>query len=327
MSPSVHVNLHSGILSDKDVTGKIPPNYGSPIRYAKAREIKMEEGILLRQYYSNYLFFIEQFEFQLEKELKVSYVVKEPSFFLFFMLEGSVSFAASDGAWIADIVKGMFYASYNREGYYFVNNLTSGTYRFFYITPRTEWLERKIPEFPALKDFIINFNAGQQQYAHMVRCMIDGKTQRAILKLFGFRLIKGIDIEAQILDQIIKIFKLYNNMVASGNYLHSDSQKDRIRIIRKYIDENAKDLKIGDIQKIAEKFLFARRTLTRLFKEETGFTVLEYIEKSKLEHALNLLKFTKLSIKEISVLSGYHDQNYFSRVFRKQYGISPRKVR
>lgn len=66
--------------------------------------------------------------------------------------------------------------------------------------------------------------------------------------------------------------------------------------------------------------------LRRLFKKETGFTPLEYLISLRLNYAMKIMKENHrlhYSIAEISALSGFYDCGYFSRVFKKQNGVSP----
>lgn len=67
--------------------------------------------------------------------------------------------------------------------------------------------------------------------------------------------------------------------------------------------------------------------LSFLFKRETGITITHYIDRYRLNYAKDLLKITSQSVKEISALIGYSDQNYFSRIFKKHEGISPIEYR
>lgn len=64
-----------------------------------------------------------------------------------------------------------------------------------------------------------------------------------------------------------------------------------------------------------------------VFKGTMGMTPCDYIIKTRLAFAFELLSNTDLSIKEISVLVGYEDAHFFSRIFRKKVGISPREYR
>ena len=62
---------------------------------------------------------------------------------------------------------------------------------------------------------------------------------------------------------------------------------------------------------------------TRVFKEITGRTPLEYRNKIRLDHAKELLTDTSYSIGEIGRRVGYSSNIYFCDAFKKRYGISP----
>lgn len=327
MRPSIQATIFPKVLSETNVTGRLPAYCSIRFPYADAREMHIEGGRMLIQRYSNYLFFIEIYELHVEKEIKTAYVVNESSFYLFFMFDGDISASAPDGSDIAKANKSIWYANYKEKGSTFINNISPGTHRFCYISPRLEWLERKSSEFSAIEKSIKTFRDNEVEYGYMPRCQIDNKALRLILSLFNLKKTRGEDVEVHVLNQVVQLLRLYNDMIVSGAFVRSDAQKERIRIVQQYIEENSRDLKIGDIQQIADRFFFARRTLTRIFKSETGLTVQEYIEKCKLESALKLLRETKLSIGEVSRLAGYPDQNYFSRVMQKQFSTSPKNIR
>ena len=67
--------------------------------------------------------------------------------------------------------------------------------------------------------------------------------------------------------------------------------------------------------------------LSKLFKEEKGETFINCISDKRLEKARQLLAETEFSIKEITAKVGYNDQNYFSRIFKSKYGLSPKEYR
>lgn len=67
--------------------------------------------------------------------------------------------------------------------------------------------------------------------------------------------------------------------------------------------------------------------MSRVFKKETGFRFSEYVTVVRLQHAEVLLKNSSLSITEIAHQCGFEDSNYFSSIFKKNYGISPRQMR
>ncbi|MCX6894433.1 MAG: AraC family transcriptional regulator [Verrucomicrobia bacterium] len=62
---------------------------------------------------------------------------------------------------------------------------------------------------------------------------------------------------------------------------------------------------------------------TRLMRQHTGFTPIEYFIHLKMQRACRFLMLTALSVKEIAGRIGYDDPYYFSRLFRKVMGMSP----
>jgi two-component system response regulator YesN len=67
--------------------------------------------------------------------------------------------------------------------------------------------------------------------------------------------------------------------------------------------------------------------LSKLFKEETGQNFIDYLTNARMGKARELLRDTSLSIKEISHDTGYSDQNYFSKLFKKNFGFTPTEFR
>ena len=74
---------------------------------------------------------------------------------------------------------------------------------------------------------------------------------------------------------------------------------------------------------IAELAKLHPASLSRLLREEKHQTFPEYRTSLRLEHALELLKQPHLSIDRIAGECGFHYTNYFIRVFRKQFGLTP----
>ena len=64
-----------------------------------------------------------------------------------------------------------------------------------------------------------------------------------------------------------------------------------------------------------------------LFKQEMGVTFTDYLNTLKIEHACNLLTNTNLSIIDVSLSTGFDDQSYFTKVFKKAKGMTPKAYR
>lgn len=92
-----------------------------------------------------------------------------------------------------------------------------------------------------------------------------------------------------------------------------------------YIDENyRKELSLDDVSKSVN---ISPYYFSKLFKEESGENFIEYLTKVRIAHAKEFLKDPALSIKEVCMMSGYSDPNYFSRIFKKQENVTPSEYR
>lgn len=78
------------------------------------------------------------------------------------------------------------------------------------------------------------------------------------------------------------------------------------------------------IKNILHQLPYSNNYLRAIFKENTGQTPLEYLTELRIEHAKKLLSNkTKININQVSLLVGYSDPLYFSRVFKKSTGQCP----
>ncbi|KRB35151.1 helix-turn-helix domain-containing protein [Microbacterium sp. Root180] len=78
---------------------------------------------------------------------------------------------------------------------------------------------------------------------------------------------------------------------------------------------------------LAERLGVSTSTLARRFKEATGTTVVGYVARRRAERAARLLATTSQSVRDIALFVGYDDANYFVKVFRAEYGVTPTAYR
>lgn len=67
--------------------------------------------------------------------------------------------------------------------------------------------------------------------------------------------------------------------------------------------------------------------LSALFKKETGVALSEYIQRTRVEEAKKLLTLTDRPIAEIGTLLNFHEQSYFTKIFKKFAGMTPKQYR
>jgi YesN/AraC family two-component response regulator len=67
--------------------------------------------------------------------------------------------------------------------------------------------------------------------------------------------------------------------------------------------------------------------LSRLFKKETGASISEYIRRQKIETAKNMLSYSEYRPAEIALTLAFPSQSYFTEVFHKYTGLTPKEYR
>jgi len=78
---------------------------------------------------------------------------------------------------------------------------------------------------------------------------------------------------------------------------------------------------------IADDVHVSEDYLTRVFKKELGLSPWDYLNRYRVWLAGSLLRNTGMSVNEVSIATGFQDQAYFCRVFKKIRGYSPSKLR
>ena len=110
--------------------------------------------------------------------------------------------------------------------------------------------------------------------------------------------------------------------------METAKEKESVSIVekaKKYIDENfQKDVSLDDVSRIVDISPFY---FSKLFKQEAGKNFIEYLTEVRLSNARMFLNNPQYSIKEVCVMSGYSDPNYFSRIFKKYEGVTPSEYR
>lgn len=95
------------------------------------------------------------------------------------------------------------------------------------------------------------------------------------------------------------------------------SMRKIVAYIRRHYHENL------TIQLLADLFYVSTSHLKKVFKEETGYTIMDYVTFCRMEHARELLKCGKYRVGEIASLCGYATPQYFSKVFKESTGCTP----
>lgn len=105
----------------------------------------------------------------------------------------------------------------------------------------------------------------------------------------------------------------------------SNRAAEAIVKVRAYIEEHLdEDL---SLVRLAGYIHFNPSYLSRLFKQESGVNLSEYIEAARIERAKELLRSDDLKVLEVGVRVGYEASQSFTRFFKKALGVTPQEYR
>lgn len=136
-------------------------------------------------------------------------------------------------------------------------------------------------------------------------------------------------------DSYIKDMQIYEKLTALLTLLMEEgwsaekgaynSKKRNLQGVKEYLDEHYSE-KIR-LDTLSELFYINKFYLTRIFKEQFGMSITEYVLQLRITKAKQLLRFSDKTVEEIAGICGMKDANYFSRMFKKVEGVSPGQFR
>ena len=150
-------------------------------------------------------------------------------------------------------------------------------------------------------------SGGANSYWNLLLHLVEKYTNRELAILASKFFVLDIDRKSQ---SPFIMFK--------GQKIHEDEE---IIKAQEFIENNFSE-KIT-VDELCEKFTIGRRTFERRFKKATNNTIVEYIQRVKIEAAKKNLETGRKTVNEVMYDVGYTDTKAFREVFRKITGMSP----
>jgi AraC-like DNA-binding protein len=133
--------------------------------------------------------------------------------------------------------------------------------------------------------------------------------------------LKDILADLNLQELIVNIIQAQNKMELDQIDTSCNTNAHPLNYITSFIKANIhEDIKLGVL---SEKACMSKATFYRSFKKEYGISPLEYIISEKIKLAKALLNNPKNTIKSVAFECGFHDVNYFVRLFKKMETITP----
>lgn len=121
------------------------------------------------------------------------------------------------------------------------------------------------------------------------------------------------------------LYAILEELLQSARETMLDSKEESIEFLIDYIQDNLD--KSLTVFQLAEKVGMDSRQLHYLFLKRMGISPKKYLIRCKMKRAKELLENENYSISRISDMVGYEDPLHFSRIFKKNMGISPNLYR
>ena len=143
--------------------------------------------------------------------------------------------------------------------------------------------------------------------------------------LFNTRYIQDIEHFTSLENLSVWLSGIMHRFISSSFDFTQVKHSDVVYKVMEYVRRNfSRKISLDDI---AGEVYLSRSYLSSLFKEETGQSLFAYINHVRIEKSKQMLLDDTASLADVANLCGFEDQSYFTKVFKKAVGISPKKYR
>ena len=146
---------------------------------------------------------------------------------------------------------------------------------------------------------------------------LESEKARQALKLTCRQTYKQIEAFGEIVDICAKYLTLVNGLEATSNDI-------ALNVQQYLLNHYKEDISIDDL---VNTFNVSKSTLHNHFKQEFNTSIHQRLLSIRLNEARKLLISSSYSIKEIALKCGFKDSDYFSKSFKKMYGLTPGEAR
>lgn len=180
-----------------------------------------------------------------------------------------------------------------------------------------EWIDRLAVALPELAE------TARRIKSHTTALRFSGATLRQLQGALTGMIHEDKAGRLVSLLRILTVIAYGSDMESIGRM--SSEAEERLRRINIFISCNYnRDISV-DV--IARHVGMNRSALCTFYRRQTGKTIIEAVNARRFEVATNLLRRQELSIQQVCFSSGFRDVPYFFRLFKRQYGMTPKSYR
>lgn len=125
-------------------------------------------------------------------------------------------------------------------------------------------------------------------------------------------------LRAYLIELVVKIFRLMEVSEPKGNQLKNRELVDKaIEYLRQNFNSEVR------LENLAMQSFISKNYFSRLFREVTGISFSDYIQRLRVDEACSLLRTTDMKVVDIAAQAGFKDLKFFYEVFKKLTGKTP----
>ncbi len=227
---------------------------------------------------------------------------------ILYVASGRVFFDLNGKIWKGESGSILIYTPHQSQIYFYDKNVTSDVYWIHFFGTEAEDLLRQLNLPAAILMHGYLPESGLTLWEQIIREMLYKRPNHQMM--------------TKVMAQQLLIM-LSRCRLQTG--IKKDKQQE---LVEAMIDEINKNYFADfSVEQMARKNGMSVAWLNKRFKQYTGFSPQQYITKTRLSHARQMLSESAHNISEIAQMCGYPDPLYFSRLFSSRFGCSPKEFR
>jgi len=194
-------------------------------------------------------------------------------------------------------------------------------------------------EAQRIVEAVIAQNTQQRELSIEMKHQLVGELKGTFLKLLDHKAFQDFELFESVKNRIVgiretdtvdavraEIDAIIEAMCGLVQTKRNDSHMRIVEQIKQFIEERYSDSELT-LYRVAERVERPEKYISQLFKEVTGVNLSDYLEKVRMEHAIELLRTSGQTVDEIAARVGYNSSHSFRRAFKRVTGVSPSSYR
>ena len=165
-----------------------------------------------------------------------------------------------------------------------------------------------------------NFHATEKLFSSFYLKDCIEEVSRSLVRVFDCVFARTINLQDP------RFISLLESLILQLRTEYSSNVENHVsKTVKQYVKTHLSE-KIT-LEDLGQEVFLSPNYCERIFKQETGQSIVDYILDKRIEYAKNLLWDTSIKLTHVAQTVGYHDYGYFCRIFKKRTGYSPLQFR